>query len=51
VRPVVVHDQMQCDVLGELTVQSAQKLQPLLVTMPGLALSNDLSLQHIEGRE
>ena len=34
VRPVVVHDQVQLQPRGKLTVQAAQKFQPLLMAMP-----------------
>src|SRR5208283_2274002 len=47
--PVVVHDQMEGNLLGKLTVQPAQKLEPFLMTMPGMTLANDLAFQHIEG--
>jgi hypothetical protein len=40
VRTVIVQHQMQADLPGELVVQTAQKAQELLVSMPFVALSN-----------
>ena len=51
VRGVVVGDQVQRFVLGRLAIDLAQELQPLGVTMALLALSDDLTVQHVERGE
>ena len=45
VRAVVVHDQMQRDLSGELLVQPPEKAQELLVPMPLMALSDHRPLK------
>jgi len=51
VSPVVVHYQVQGNMLRELSIQLAQETQKLLVTMSGEALSYDPSVQEVEGCE
>ena len=48
---VVVHHQMQMRFTGKLLVQTAQKLQPLLMPMPCLALTDDPALQNLQSGE
>ena len=48
---VVVEDQVNRQVLGDLAVDGAQELQELLMTVPGQALSDDRAGQHVEGGE
>ena len=43
-----VGDQVQCLVLGRLTVDLPQELQPLHVGMVLLALADDVPIQHVE---
>ena len=47
-RAVVVHHQVQLQLRGKLSVQAAQKFQPLLMPMAAVALSNHLAVQHVE---
>ncbi len=51
VRPIIVQDQMRGQVGSKLSVQMTQKLQGLLVAMPGQTLADDRSLQHVERGE
>ena len=44
VRPVVVYDQMQGNIAGELGVDAAQESQELLMAMPLVAFTDDLAL-------
>src|SRR5436190_16411725 len=48
---VVVHHQMQRHGAGKFLVQAPQKFQPLLVSMPGVALTDDPPLQDLQSRK
>lgn len=50
-RGVVVGDQMQRLILGRLAVDLFQELQPLGAGMSLLALTDDLSIEHVERGE
>src|SRR5271170_5487960 len=50
-RAVVVHHQVQLQRRGKLSVQAAQKFQPLLMPMAAVALANHLAVQYVERRE
>ena len=47
-RAVVVHDDMQLQVAGELLVQSFKELQELLMPVSGVAMSDHLALRHLK---
>lgn len=47
----MLNDQVQRLLFRRFTVDLAQQLQPLPVAMTLLALSDDLPLEHIDGRE
>ena len=51
VRAVVVHYQMQRLILGKLPIQAAEKFQPFLVTVPWVAFTDHLAVQHVERRK
>ena len=52
VRAVIVHDQVQRRLVGELFIQAAQELQELLVPMALITLAHDLALQDLQcGKE
>src|SRR5665213_3178087 len=51
VSAVVIHDQMQGDLAGKRFVQSSEKPEELLVTMPRMTFSNHLPLQNLQRRE
>src|SRR5437870_10919862 len=51
VRAVVVHHQVQLDILGKLPVQAAQKLQPFLMAMPTVTFTDHLAVQHVQRRK
>ncbi len=51
VRGVVIGNQMQRFILGRLSVDGTQEFQPLRVTMPLLALRDDLTVQHVQSGE
>ena len=51
VSAVVVHHQVQGDLAGEFHIQAAQEFQKLLVTVPAIALADDLALQNFQGGE
>ena len=51
VRPIVVHDQMQRDIAGELGIESPQEFQKLLMPVSLMALANDLALQCLQSSE
>src|SRR5215210_817493 len=51
VRAVVVHDEMQGDLSGTLLVQSPEKPEKLLVSMPFMALSDYPAAQKFQSRE
>jgi len=46
---VVVHDQVRIQICRGFPVQAAQKLQPLLMTVPGHAEADRLAGQHVQG--
>jgi len=48
VRAIVVQNQMELQLFGELIIQSAQKPQELLVAMPWKALDDDFALQDFQ---
>src|SRR5579864_6110489 len=51
VRGIVIDDQMDREVVGHRGLDMAQELKELLVTMPPLALSEDLARRDVQGRE
>jgi len=51
VRGVAVGDQMQRLVLGRLAVDLPEELQPLAVGVARLALTDDLTIEHVERGE
>ncbi len=48
---VIIHDQMEGNLTGELLVEGAQELEELLMPMPLLALTDHLSLQRLQSGE
>ena len=49
VSAVVVDDQVQVELCGELTVEGAQELRELLVAVARQALADDAAVQGVEG--
>ncbi len=49
VRGVVVHDQMQAQVLGRAALDEPQELEPLAVAVPRLAHRDHAAVQRVEG--
>ena len=48
---VIVHDKVDIEVRGHVGVNVLEKAQKLLMTMPWLALGQDLACGHVEGGE
>ena len=45
---IIVHDQMQFDLPGELVVELLEKLQKLLVPMPCVALADHFAMSQFQ---
>ena len=48
---VIIHDEMEGNLTGELLVEGAQELEELLMPMPLLALTDHLPLQRLQSGE